>query len=68
MKRSWWDFHTPGDEDCEACATSPTPHVLTFSNFTEECGLIHTQFAIDFAETEAKCDQCGLLLPMLAVG
>ena len=62
MKKSWWDFHTQGDEGCEACAIPPTSH-----NWEDCDGFIHTQFDTELDSTEAKCDQCNVLLPTIDV-
>lgn len=67
MKCEWWDFHSVGDEDCDACATAPQVHYLGWS---DDCdGLIHTQLNEALEALETKCDRCGVgLLPEPAIG
>ena len=57
----FWDFHTKGNVECEACVVAP-----------ERCdvcnGLVHTQLDDEFDTVLARCDFCSSIDVPDAVG
>lgn len=53
MKYWEWEFHTVGDEACEACAQASTPCPCG--------GLIHTHFLVDLNAIKGRCDRCAAM-------
>lgn len=48
----WWEYHSIGKADCDACVVEPVPCGVCGQ------GLMHTQFDESLVAVEGRCDNC----------